>query len=203
MTDFPYVYPRDALKDFMGKIQTVQEPDKVTQAWLIKVGFKSTAHRDFIRVLKFIGFIDPPGNPTPRFRAYRNKAVAKAILADALRQSYAEFYNVYDDAHRQDNEALINVVASTTKVGEDTRKVIVATFKTLCTLADFEAGPVSVPPTVGPGPIAEPRPVAPVPASTAVSLTVNVQVELPVTEKEDVYDKIFAAMRKHIIDREK
>jgi len=205
VTDFPYIYPRDAFKEFMGKIQSLAEPDKVTTTWLVKVGFKSTQHRDFIKILKFIGFLDSSGVPTDLFRAYKDTSKAKAILAQAIREAYSEFYNVYSDAERQDNEALINVVSTATKVGEDTRKVIVGTFKTLCSLADFGAGPVLVRPGGAPQPPPSypPSYQPPSPPATAVSLTVNVQIELPATEREEIYDKIFAAMRKHIIDREK
>ncbi len=204
--DFPYIYPRDAFKEFMAKIQSVAEPDKVTTTWLFGLGFKSKPHRDFIKVLKFIDFIDSSSEPTPRYRAYKSTSQGKAVLAQAIRDGYRDFYSVYGDAERQDNEALMNVVSSVSKVGEDTRKAIVATFKTLCSLADFGAEPVNIPSgttTVQPvvGSVA-PTAVAG-PAATSVSLTVNVHVELPVTEKDEIYDKIFAAMRKHIIDREK
>jgi hypothetical protein len=80
----------------------------------------------------------------------------------------------------------------------------VATFKILCEFGDFDAGdqdddaiaePEDQPRTEK---AKAPRPKVSASVGNGVALTVNLQLQLPASENGDVYEKLFAAMGKHL-----
>ena len=66
MADFTYTTVPGKIKQLLTKIWEVGVPQKVTVQWLKTVGFKSSNDTSLIGVLKFIGFIDASGVPTPK-----------------------------------------------------------------------------------------------------------------------------------------
>ena len=77
------------------------------------------------------------GEPNDRWQRYRNKEIAGRVLAEGIREHYADLFLLYPDAHNKDNEALRNFFSTHTKVGENTLNYIVLTFKTICDLAEL------------------------------------------------------------------
>lgn len=104
MAEFPYIPTPAAVKRFLTHIQSAGIPAKVTVKYLEQVGFKSKNDRQLLSILKFIGFADSSGLPTPVWQAYRRKDKAGQILAEAIRQAYADLFKTFPDAHRKDNE---------------------------------------------------------------------------------------------------
>lgn len=208
MADFPYSPHAANVKRFLDHIQTAGVPDKVTLKYLEKVGFKSKNDRYIIGILKFLGFVDSTGAPTKTWQAYRNKKSAGATLAAAMRQGYVDLFRTYPDAHRKDNEALRNYFSAHTKVAESTLGLIVITFKTIAAIADFERTTPVVAAEgreeAGATPSAEPatgtqrESGAAHPAPTAPTININIQLQLPATEDGAIYDKLFAALKKHL-----
>lgn len=204
MADFPYILVAASMKKFFGHIQSAGVPEKITQKYLEKVGFKSTNDRYVIGVLKFLGFIDTSGVPTKLWQAYRSREHSRAVIADAIRKSYADLFKTFPDAHRKDNEALRNYFSANTKVAERTLGAIVLTFKVLCDLGDFDA-------TYALGKIGmetvDKTKAVPVPAvkitakgeAQIPTININIQLQLPATDDAVVYDKLFAALKKHLL----
>lgn len=203
MPDFPYVLVPKKLKEFFGHIQTAGVPQKVTQGYLGKVGFKSANDRAILPVLKHIGFMDASGTPTERWQAYRNRQRAPGVLAIAIRSSYADLFQTYPDAHRKDTEALRNYFSAHTKVADRALSAIVTTFKALCELAHFEkAEPVEatvIEPTEEPSRKTV-RTTVHREEPAGITVNINIQITVPETDKPEVYDKFFAALKKNLID---
>lgn len=203
MPDFPYVLVPKKLKEFFRHIQTGGVPEKVTQPYLEKVGFKSANDRAILPVLKHIGFVDASGTPTERWGAYRDRQRAPGVLATAIRSSYADLFQTYPDAHRKDTEALRNYFSAHTRVADRALSAIVTTFKTLCDLADFEKGE-SVEATII-EPTQEPsrrtvRTAVHREEPAGMTVNINIQITVPETDKPEVYDKFFAALKRNLID---
>jgi len=200
MADFPYTIVPARLKSFFPKIQELGAPQKVTRAWLEQAGFKTKADRTIPPVLKFIGFVDSSGVPTAAWKGYQSREAAAKILATSIRQSYGELFEMYPDAHRKDEEALRNFFRPKTSVSPDTLQRIVTTFRILCSLSEFDGESLEIP---------EAKPLAPRPipirqiATTTQGLVINlnIQLQLPATENSDVYDKLFAALHKHLMSQ--
>ena len=73
-------------------------------------------------------------------------------------------------------------------------------FKILCSFADFEAAGA----TAVPEPITEatptPQKADSLPAiAQGMTINVNIELQLPATEDEAIYDRLFAALRKHLL----
>jgi hypothetical protein len=199
VTDFPYTPVPNNLRKLLEKIPTIGVPEKATQKWLAGIGFTGGNNMRNLAVMREVGIIGSDGTPTELYKALRAKNKAK--FAAGIRKQYANLFSTYSDAHRKDNEALIAFVRSKTDYGDQTVQLAVRTFKVLAEFGDFDkpgAAPDSEPESEmdgGRGETAErKRP----PAPGSVSLTVNIQLQLPPSPDGDVYDKLFAAMAKHL-----
>jgi hypothetical protein len=206
MADFPYTPTPASAKRFLDHIRSAGVPEKVSQKYLEKVGFKSTNDRYIIAILKFIGLVDASGVPTKLWQAYRNRTTGGKALASAVRQSYSDLFKTYPDANRKDNEALRNYFSANTKVAESTLGLIVGTFKMLCAAADFE-GPATVieDETKDALPTDSTSRKAKLPVShdsggtQGPAININIQLQLPATDDGVIYEKLFAALKKHLL----
>lgn len=209
MADFPYTPTPTSAKRFLDHVRSAGVPEKVTHKYLEKVGFKSTNDRYILGILKFLGFVDAGGVPTKLWQAYRNRTSGGKALAAAIRQSYADLFKTYPDANRKDNEALRNYFSAHTKVAESTLGLIVGTFKMLCSAADFEGQAPLIDAdennTEGPAPSARgsKAPRGSVSHESGggqgPTININIQLQLPATDDGAIYDKLFAALKKHLL----
>jgi hypothetical protein len=124
--------------------------------------------------------------------------------AGSLRRSVSAI----PDAHRKDNEALRNYFSAHTTVAESTLGLIVATFKALAAVGDFEtAAPVTGSDSGADTKVrASTKSAAEAPRDLRVNghstarpaININIQLQLPATEDGAIYDKLFAALKKHL-----
>jgi len=201
MVDYPYTAKVSSLEDFLKKMATRPEPPKVTQEYLKSIGYTSSSDRQTIPVLRFIKFIDNEGVPTPFFKQFRDTRKSRAIMAQAMRESYAELFETVSNPCQATNEDLDNFFRTKTGRGETMLEITVNTFKSLCTFADFAAAPATITPTLPtPVPAPMPSPVVQLPITReGVTVNVNIRLELPATQDATVYDKIFESLRKNLL----
>jgi len=202
MASFLYLTNPAKLRNFLQAIQKGGTPKKLTLQKLAGMGFKGSNDRSIIPALKYLRFLDSSGVPTDRWKLYRDKNKAPAVLAESIKEHYAELYDTYPDAHTKDNEALRNFFGAHTDVSANTQLFIVNSFKTLVTLADFEAvaPKPSLPATKVPP--KEKPPVTPSIRSkdSGCVVNVNIQLTLPEGATFETFEAFFKAMRKHLID---
>ena len=91
-----YVQVYGQFPEFFAKIQEGQAPDKFTQQHLKDIGFASSTFRAIIPLLKTIGFLSDEGVPTNRYHAFRNRAEAPIVMAEALREAYSDLFVIND-----------------------------------------------------------------------------------------------------------
>ncbi|MBZ5573299.1 MAG: DUF5343 domain-containing protein [Acidobacteriia bacterium] len=207
--NYPYHVNTANVKKFLDHVQTAGVPDKVTFKYVESVGFKSSNDRALITILKFIGFVSSSGAPTDVWRAYRNKSQSRKVLAAALRKGYSTLFTTYPDANRKDNEALRNFFSSHTSVSDGTISYMVRTFKTIADMADFGSPGEAMPeietndddePEVGKGggggTVVKRKLTA---GTNGMTVNINIQLQIPATDKADIYDSFFAAMKKHLL----
>lgn len=208
---YPYTTVPNNLRRLLEKLPTIRAPERATQKWLESIGFSGGNNKTLLPVLRHIGVIQRSGEPTEYWRALR--AGDRAKFADAVRGGYVDLFAIYDDAHKQENDALQTFFRTHTDLGEKAQSFCVRTFKVLAEFGDFEAptemketvaeraqeAPSTPPPSIAPSP--RPLPAGGEGSSAApppISLTVNLQIELPPSAEGEVYDKLFAAMGKHL-----
>jgi hypothetical protein len=206
---YPYTTVPGKMRDLLKKAPGIGKPSKVTVAWLKSAGWKSSNDSSIIPVLKFVGIVAADGTPTDLWDAVRvQDEPAKAKLADAIRKAYADLFSLYPDAHRKDAEALRNFFRANTSAGEQVQMKMVQSFQVLTEFADFDA----LVPEAGRAPQrTEHKGVQRNGSSTkarreeislgapGITLNVNIQLQLPATAEGEVYEKLFAAMRKHLM----
>jgi len=193
MPAFPYTTVPGSIKPFMEKIRTVRIPEKASRDWLPSVSFKSSNHRTLLTVLKFIGFINQSGSPTELWRAYRGPS-HENVLADAVRNSYSAIFSVHVDPWKLSNSELTDFFNSKSSAAEGTISKMVDTFKALCSLSNFSsANPApTVNLTTNDSPVSG--------LTTDKTINLNINIELPVTDDDEVYERILKAIRKILID---
>lgn len=202
MAEFPYSPQSARIRPFFEKLQSVGKPTKVVQKWIEGIGFKSKNDRSLLPILKSLKFVDSSGVPTERWSQFRHKENSKSVMAAAIKDTYAILYETYPDAHRKDDEALRNFFSSKTDVGEGALAYMVRTFKVLAEFADFESVQTefeernAVP--LAP-PISEKHQQIQIPSKSPLTINVNIQLQLPATDDAGIYDKLFEALKKHIL----
>lgn len=224
MTDYPFVTTLGALSELFDKIlNDFAVPSAVTQAWLAQIGFKSKNHRRFIPILKFIGFIDSSGKPTPKWTSYLDKSKSGGVLAEGIKEGYASLFSTYTNAQNISDEELTNFFrVANPNVRPNTISRIVSTFKTLCSLADFSiqngtssksddrakrtpAATIvqaendtdsSLDALGGEGVIGPGKP------AFSPDININIQIHIAADASNTQIDKIFESMAEHLFNRD-
>ncbi|MFA5909675.1 MAG: DUF5343 domain-containing protein [Vicinamibacterales bacterium] len=212
-TDLPYLMSPKRFPELLSKLQTAAVPERVTFEFLKKLGFTSSNDRAFPTLLKRLGFLDPNGQPTDRYRAYRQKTHAKRVLAEGIREVYADLLALHTDAHTQDREAVKGLVSRVT--GREQRYVdlITTTFEMLCENADFTTETEQAKASVH-KPETEkrddkkheekkPEKSSHEPGDKAarpIAFSYNIQIHLPATTEIAVYNAIFKSLKEHLGD---
>lgn len=207
----PYTTVSGKVGKLLSKIQDVGAPKgKMGTDWLAKAGFIKKSDGSLVSVLKALGFVDQAGNVTPRWNQYRNTDMAPKVLAEAVREAYSSFFDIYPDAFRRSDEELKNIIISEKpEIQARATQAIISTFKALCERADFsdiDSTSIEVAAGSSSGNTRERLQVGDIPevraaakTGAALVLNVNIQLTVPETTDESVYDKFFAALRKHLL----
>lgn len=204
MAAFAYTTVPGKIKPLLARIQQAGKPDGVDKKWLASVGFGAGNDPTLIPILRVIGFLDQANKTTERWAEYRDKSRAKKVLADGVREGYAELFETYSDAFRRGDDELKNFFRSKSEVGEKAITCTLATFRELCILADFSdvgiiASPIEPVRSNGAGSGAN-SPLKTIQTLGAgVTLNINIQLTLPESTDEAVYDRLFAALKKHLL----
>jgi hypothetical protein len=205
MTDFPYTQNTGKLKEFLKTIRGIGVPTTgATQDWFQSIGFKSSNDRPILRVMRFIGFIDSTSKPTDLWMQYRGPD-HQEILAKGIIQGYKDLFDVYPDAYSRSSKELEHYFTQKSTAGKRVIDNTIATFKTLCELAEFNG---TTPQHDEPKPqdgasvgeqLAKSRDLIKNQAKgSSITMNINIQLTLPDTTDATVYDNFFAAMKKHI-----
>jgi hypothetical protein len=207
---FVYTTVPGKIKPLLDKIADVGVPSKVTQTWMAGIGFTSSNDRTLLNVLRQIEFIDSADAPTRLWEEFR--AGRRTALGQGIHEGYAQVYEVYADAESRSPQELTNVFKSIApKLGMETVGKILSTFRALVALAEFADGKIidvpfrPMPINPGTGASLEQvrsegrlSPGAKIGVSSS-PVKVSIHIQLPVTDDAEVYERIFSAMRTHLI----
>jgi hypothetical protein len=193
---------------FFNAIQTAKAPDRFTTKFLKDLDFTSSNDRLYIGVLKGLGFLDDNGTPTERYFAYLDHSQSGRVLADAIQDAYDELFSLNKNAQKMSADEVKGKFKSLTQ-GQKSENVIgwmANTFKTLSELADWSA-PATVKKKAAP--VEEPKPIlerAPTDTPSALDgnareleLHYNIQLILPESRDQAVYDALFTSLRRHLM----
>jgi len=196
-----YTQKPSAISEYFAAILKAEAPDRFSQKYLEALGYKSTNDRMIIKILKELGFIDTDGKPTDRYYQYLDKDKSKQVLAEGIKESYSDLFALNTKA----NDLSIDDVKSKLKslyAGKKSDQVIqrvAATFKELCAIADFAAIQNGKKPDKAVTVVEEPKESAtPKKDIKVASLQYHINIVLPATKDQAVYDAIFKSFKEHL-----
>lgn len=213
-----YLITTKNLDSFLNSLLTARAPEVFTQKFLESLEFKSTNDRLFIGMLKGLGFLDQTAVPTERYFKFLDQTQSKQILAEAVKEAYEDLFSVNTKA----NELTVQDVKSKLKTltqGKPSDKVLglmASTFKALVDYAEWNSPST---PKIAPLKKVEDKSkeetVKLTEKETADSsmgkevlkeqiktidhqLHYNIQIHLPESRDQAVYDAIFKSLKSHL-----
>lgn len=209
-----YTLKPNAVPAYFDAILDAQPPERFSLKFLENLGFTSTNDRLFIGILKDLGFLNRDGAPQQRYFEFLDRSQSKKVLAEGIREGFSDLFAINTKANSYNVEETKNKLR-TLFAGKKTDLVIsniAKTFKALCDYADFSGSgttskkerPAKQEPAelsndsgveaVG---ITEHQPMAT--GKIRVSgLQYHINIVLPETRDQAVFDAIFKSLRDHL-----
>lgn len=207
-----YLITTKNLESFFNSLITAQAPAVFTQKFLESLDFKSTNDRLYISLLKGLGFLDANSVPTERYYKFLDQSQSKQILAESLKEAYGDLFAIKVNANELSVQDVKNKLRTLTQ-GKNSEKVLGLMANTFKALVDYaEWGVVSKKSEEKKEKVPQ-QEVNPAPKSTIqedieedrivekfnkAQLHYNIQIHLPESRDQAVYDALFRSLRKHL-----
>lgn len=210
-----YVVNYGSVPNYFNAILEAHPPERFSYKFLENLGFTSTNDRQFIGVLKDLNFIDANAVPQQRYYDFLDRSNSSAVLADAIREAFSDLFAINKNAQDLSAEEVKNKLR-TLYAGKKTDLVIgriAKTFEALCAEADFSrtsaavASPAEPKKEAAEKPRTSPHEQPPTSPSKSgattqrlelQSLQYHINIVLPESRDQAVYDAIFKSMREHL-----
>lgn len=204
-----YLITAKNVKPFLDSLITAKAPNAFTQKFLEGLGFKSTNDRLYIPVLKGLGFLDSNAVPTERYFRFLDQSESKKVVAEGVEEAYGDLFAVNTKANELTATEVKNKLRVLTqgKFSESVLTKMATTFKALTEYADWstKSKPVEKKskeeqaPEVEPLKIPETETEVPLEKPLGAQFHYNIQIHLPESRDESVYDAIFKSLRRHLL----
>ena len=194
------------LSGILNSIVGAQAPEKFTTRFLESLGFANATDRLVIGVLKTLGFLADDGKPTQRYFDYLDQSRSSIVMAEAVRDAYADLFKVNKQANKLSKIEITNKLKTLTQ-GQYSEGVLVnmaSTFSGLCSHCDFETVALPMETTeiksasVLQDSLAPQLSVQHAKGLTIGGLVYNIELVLPESRDPKVYDALFESLRRHL-----
>lgn len=195
------------IPQYFDTLLTARAPEKFTVKFFADLGFTSSNDRQFINVLKAIGFLDDSGTPTQRYYAFLDQSASKKMVAEGIREAYEDLFALNISANTmtvQEVEGKFKTLTNGSKAAT-TITQMAKTFTYLCSYADWSSPSLpegDIPDAPKNEATSQPNKsesTVPAPSSAnAFDLNYDIHIHLPATRDQAVYDALFASLAKHI-----
>ena len=194
------------IPQYFDTLLTAKAPEKFTVKFFADLSFTSSNDRQFINVLKAIGFLDDSGVPTKRYYNFLDQSCSKKMVAEGIREAYVDLFNLNVAANtlsQAEVEGKFKTLTNGSKAAP-TITQMAKTFMALCSYADWSAASATPSPTAEITLQNQDTPAPPIALSTKETLSAgfdlnyNIHIHLPATRDQSVYDALFASLAKHI-----
>lgn len=206
-----YTQKPSSIPAYFDAVLDAQPPERFSIKFLENLGFTSTNDRLFIGILKELGFLNADGVPQQRYFDFMDRSQSRQVVAAGIRDAYSDLFAVNTKANELSATDVKNKLR-TLYAGKKTDNVIdrvAKTFSALCEYAEFSqavASPAPPPKEAGePEKLESPhqrRPDAGIQqvgqAISLDSLQYHINIVLPETRDQAVYDAIFRSLRDHL-----
>jgi hypothetical protein len=202
----PYVNAYGNVPRLFDAIKSASVPPKFTNDFMQTVlGLKSTSYRAMIPLLKRLGFLDPGSVPTQAYRDFRDDSLSGAVMAERIKEAYADLYAANEYAHRLGKDEITSKLKTLTGAAADDSVIpnVAGTFSNLVRLAKFDGGKPSkkgdgVPPAKREEDRTRLEGDKAFAGRLGISYTIN--LNLPATTEIEVFNSIFKSLKQHILN---
>ena len=209
-----YTLKPNAIPGYFDAILDAQAPERFSIKFLENLGFTNTNDRLLIGILKDLGFLNADAVPQQRYYEFLDRSRSRHVLAEAIREAYADLFSVNTKANELSADDVKNKLR-TLYTGKKTDLVvgnIAKTFTALCEYADFSK-PLQSKAIPTPEPEKSQKSEAKVEKAPAESirsvegairlesLQYHINIVLPESRDQSVYDAIFKSLREHLGSR--
>lgn len=157
-----------------------------------------------IPILKALKFLTEDGAPTQRYYEYRNQASSKKVMAETLREAYADLFHLNEKISEKDRIEVEGKFKSTHNTTEHVAKFQAMTFFAFLKLADLDAKQSkrttdlheNIKETTIQGGETEKDKTKKIP----LGLNYNIQIHLPPTKDINVYNAIFKSLKEYLLE---
>jgi hypothetical protein len=204
-----YTLKPGSIPAYFDAILQAQAPERFSVKFLDGLEFKSTNDRSLVGILKDLGFLDADAVPTKRYYEFLDRSQSRKVLASAIRETYGDLFAVNKDAYKLSAEEVKNklrtLYAGSKKDGLIAR--IASTFTALCEYADFSSPPSApaskeekhAPPKPAAAPLHDTTTAGQIHKPVSLdSLQYHINIVLPESRDQAVYDAIFKSLRDHL-----
>ncbi len=204
-----YTQKPGAIPAYFDAVLDAQPPERFSMKFLENLGFTSTNDRLFVSILKDLGFLNADGVPQQRYYDFMDRSQSAVVLADGIRESFSDLFAVNKKANELSAEDVKNKLR-TLYAGKKTDNVIdriAKTFTSLCEYADFskatsvvkKEGEEKPKETKEEGQKRLDRGITTVGGAVSLdSLQYHINIVLPESRDQAVYDAIFRSLREHL-----
>lgn len=207
MASLPYLASPGSIKTALERIRSAATPDRVTIDFVTtKLQIKGGTGFAILPYLKKIGFVATDGSPTDLYKQFRNSALAGAAIAEAIKIGYKDLLQVNEYFYELDDKKLLDLIIQVT--GADAKssvaKATLSTLKTLKSFANFNIPKAAEPP-------ASSKEVSPHvehidsqihalgKERLGLNLSYTINLNLPATSDQAVFNAIFRSLKEHLL----
>jgi hypothetical protein len=134
-----YTIKTGAIPAYFEAMLGAEAPERFSVKFLENLEFTSSNDRLIVGVLKELGFLNADGVPQERYHEFLDKSQSWTVLAEGIKEAYADLFAVNKEANTLDVDGVFNKLRTLYK-GEKKDTVIrniAKTFVALCEIADF------------------------------------------------------------------
>lgn len=205
----PYLASPGSIKTALERISTAATPSRVTGDFVTTMlQIKGGTGLSLPPYLKKIGFVSSDGAPTNLYKKFRNQATAGAAVAEAVKTGYKELCSANEYFYKLDDKGLMALIVQVSGLATESSvaKLIFSTLKSLKTVADFDSGFVNeevtaAATTSNDGIITAQQsfPALQAVSRVGLNLSYTINLNLPATSDQAVFNAIFKSLKEHLL----
>lgn len=206
--NLPYLSTPGSVKTALEKIRSAATPELFTKDFLnTKLQIKGGTGSSILAYLKKIGLVASDGKPTDLYKRFRNPTSGGAAIAEAMKIGYRDLLEVNEYFYELSDKDLLALIVQVTGAEADSAvaKYTLYTFKQLKAYADFEpiedqengkqemlpgSMQMQLPPQVPP-PSDQ--------SKVGLNLSYTINLNLPATTDQAVFNAIFKSLKEHLL----
>lgn len=209
MANLPYMASPGTVKSALEKIKSAATPPRVTTDFVNTVlQIKGGTGGTVTPFLKKIGFVASDGTPTEIYKRFRNPDSAGHAMADAIRLGYRELLKANEYFYRLDDKGLLALIVQVTGVETENRPaaLTLSTLKILKSYADFDADIMYSDDRASNADVSRQSMALPAAhtadAKLGLNLSYTINLNLPATTDQAVFNAIFRSLKEHLLSND-